>query len=99
MPVCYKEVIRAEQPALPLNFAMLGFCVSEFGGKGARKRKKVVLKTWVLERQVTYFSLFPKWLKELCSSSTTLFLYVHLGRILNPVTFLTVTLMWFRPDV
>lgn len=26
MPVCYKEVIRAEQPALPLNFAMLGFC-------------------------------------------------------------------------
>lgn len=26
MPVCYKEVIRAEQPALPLNFTMLGFC-------------------------------------------------------------------------
>lgn len=51
-----------------------GFYVLGFGGRGAGKRKKVVLKTGVLERQVTYFSLFPKWLKELCSSSTTLFI-------------------------
>jgi len=47
--------------------------VLRFGGRGAGKRKKAVLKTGELERQVTYFSLFPKWLKELCSSSTTLF--------------------------
>lgn len=75
MSVCCKEV-RDEQTTLLLNLEMLGFCwLSCFSvwWQGSRQEEKVVLKTGVLERQVTYFSLFPKCLKELCSSSTTLF--------------------------
>lgn len=83
-------MIKAQQPALRFSSEMFD---GEVGGekvKGGGRTDFRGIKTAI----ACLSNLSLNWLKNYVANPKP-FLYVHLGRILNSVTFLNITLMWF----